>query len=516
MLTACSAPSGIDGSTGGSSTLNMYLYQEPAGVFGPLAPSSGPDNQVQSLISEGLLGVDTSYRLQPELAQSYTVSRDAMTFTFHLRPNLKWSDGRPFTSKDVLFTYDALANPKTTSATAGSYTAVQGVSAFVAGKASTISGFSAPNPDTFVIKATKPDYGLLALIGTSFIMPQHILGKDTPEQLGKDTFFNDPTVGIGPYRFVSYKVNQYVHVTANKYAPTPPKIKDIYLKPMTSDVATAQLGNGGIDIASYSPSDIKTVNGFKDVTTQTKAGGGFVRIALNQTKSFFKDVRVRQAFLYAINRPQIVQDVLDGKGTVQQSDFYAPNAPGDLNPYTYDPSKAKQLLAAAGWDSNRTVDLEWVHGQRDRDETAQIVQSELGAVGVKVKLVNVQAAQITSTYGDKSYDVVLFGGGDYAVDSSSVNVITACSQQYPDGGNNDFFCDPKLDDLMNEANAQTDATQRTGLYHQAAVEENAQADLLWLYDPDGLWGVNKRVKGFVAPGSQDADLWDPAAWSLTS
>lgn len=518
VLSACTGPSTGTSSGGatGATALNMYLYQEPAGVFGPLAPSSGPDNQVQSLISEGLLGVDPDYKLQPELAQSYTVSGDATTFTFHLRPGMKWSDGQPFTSKDVLFTYDALANPKTTSATAGSYAAVQGVSDFVAGKASTISGFSAPDANTFVIKATKPDFGLLALIGTAFIMPEHILGKDTPGQLGKDSFFQAPKVSIGPYKFVSYETNQYVHVTANPYFPTPPKIKDIYLKPMTSDVATAQLGNGGIDIASYSPSDIQTVDGFKNVTTQVKAGGGFVRIALNQSKAYFKDVRVRQAFLYAINRSQIVQAVLAGKGSVQQSDFFAQNAPSNLNPYGYDPAKAKQLLTAAGWDFGRTVQLEWVHGQRDRDETAQIVQSQLGSIGVKVKLVNIQAAQITGTYSDKSYDMVLFGGGNYAVDSSSVNVITACSQQYPNGGNVSFFCDPKLDSLMAQANAQADTTQRTALYHQAAVEENAQADLMWLYDPNGLWGVNNRVKGFVAPGSQDANFWDPASWSISS
>ena len=105
--------------------------------------------------------------------------------------------------------------------------------------------------------------------------------------------------------------------------------------------------------------------------------------------------------------------------------------------------------------------------------------------------------------------MVLFGGGNYAVDSSSVNVITACSQQFPNGGNNGYFCDPKLDALMARANGSTDAAQRTELYHQAAVEENAQADLMWLYDPSGLWGVNNRVQGFQAPGLAGLPLLGP-------
>ncbi len=97
---------------------------------------------------------------------------------------------------------------------------------------------------------------------------------------------------------------------------------------MTSDVATAQLGNGGIDIASYSPTDQATVAGFSSVATQEKAGAGFVRIALNQSKAYFQDARVRQAFLYAVDRKQIVQSVLAGKADVQLSDFSNGARPG--------------------------------------------------------------------------------------------------------------------------------------------------------------------------------------------
>jgi peptide/nickel transport system substrate-binding protein len=512
---ACTGPKTDDNqSNSANSSLNVYLYQEPAGVFSPLAPASGPDDQVGSLINEGLLGVDPDYKLQPKLAESYTVSPDATTFTFQLRQGLKWSDGKPFTAKDVLFTYNLVANPKTTSPTAGSYTAVQGVADFVAGKADTITGFSAPDDNTFVIKATKPNFGLLAQIGTVFIIPEHVLGTKTPETIAKDPFFRAPKVGMGPFTFVDYKTNQYVHVTRNPNYRAPAKIKDIYLKPMTSDSATAQLGNGGIDIATYSPADLSTVSGFSNVATQEKPGAGFVRIALNQSKPYFKDVRVRQAFLYAVDRKQIVQSVLAGKANVQLSDFYNDNAPSGLNEYPKDVAKAKSLLADAGWDPNRTVKLQWVHGQRDRDATATIVQSELAAVGVKVELVNIQAAQIAETYAKKTYDMVLYGGGNYAIDSWNINVITSCAQQYPAGGNINFFCDPQLDQLMAQANATADGPQRKSLYDQAARLANQQADLMWLYSPYGLWGVNKRVHGFQAPGSQDAKFWNAASWSV--
>jgi ABC-type transport system substrate-binding protein len=512
-VAGCAGPRNTS-SGSGSSALNVYLYQEPAGQFGPLAPSSGPDNQVMSFLYEGLLGVDPEYKLQPRLAESYEVSQDATTFTFTLRKGLKWSDGKPFTSKDVLYTYKLLADPKSGSATAGLYTAVAGVADFVAGKATDISGFSAPDDNTFVIKATSPNFGLVSQIGIAYILPEHVLSSTPSADIAKNDFFREPKVTIGPYTFVEYKTNQYVHVKANPNYRNPAKIKDVYLKPMTSDAATAQLGNGGVDIASYSPTDIDTVSKFNGVSTQEKAGAGFVRIALNQSKPYFADVRVRQAFLYAIDREQIVKTVLAGKGDVRLSDFSKDNSPDGLNEYSYDPAKAKQLLADAGWDPDRTINLQWVQGQRDRDATSTIVQNQLGAVGVKVNLVNVQAAQITKSYQDKSYDMTLYGGGNYAIDSSSIIYITACAQRFPAGGNINQFCDPTLDGLMSQANATTDDAQRKSLYDQAAKRENEQADLMWLYSPNGLWGVNDRVKNFKAPGSQDFGFWDPASWSL--
>jgi len=518
LAAGCTGPKSSSGSNSGGASagrLNMYLYQEPAGVFSPLAAASGPDMQVMSFIDEGLLGVDPDYKMQPVLAQSYDISSDAKTFTFHLRPGVKWSDGQAFTSQDVLFTYDLMANPKSTSATAGNFTAVEGVTDFVAGKADSISGFSAPDASTFVIKTSKPDVGLLGQIGAVNIVPKHVLGSVPVEQVAKDPYFQHPTVTVGPFKFVEYKTSQYVHLTANPDYRTPVKIKDIYLKPMTSDVATAQLGNGGLDIASFSPTDLKTVQGFSNVTTQERLGAGFIRIGLNQTKPYFSDVRVRQAFLYAVDRQKIVDSVLFGKAAVRNSDFAKADTPAGINEYAYDPEKAKSLLKAAGWDFNRTVALEWIPGQRDRDATTTIVQSQLGAVGVKVKLQQLQASDLIGSYKKKSYDMVLFGGGNYAVTPWNVNTIASCALAYPTGGNLTYFCDPKLDQLMAAANSISDETQREAAWQQAALEENAQADLMWMYDPMGLWAVNKKVSGFQAPGSQDAPYWAPATWSIS-
>lgn len=514
--TSGNTPSGDSGGGDGpSGTANIYLYQEPNGTFGPLAPASGPDNQVNSLIFQGLLAADPDFELQPILAESFEVSDDAKTFTFKLKPDLQWSDGEPLTSADVMFTYNLMANPQSKSATAGSYTGVKGAKAVADGKADTVSGFTAPDEQTFVIEGTEPNYGLLALIGQTYILPEHVLGDLPVDKVADNEYFKKPTVTSGPFSFSEYKTGQYIHVVANPEANPVPKIKEIFLKPMTSDVATAQLGNGGIDVATVSPLDLETLQDFDQVEVQEKLGAGFIRIGLNQSKAYFKDKRVRQAFLYAVNRTELVDKVLGGKAEVQNSDFYQPEAPDDLNTYAYDPAKAKQLLKDADWDPKQEITIVWIAGQRDRDASATIVQSQLKEVGVNVKLKKVQAAELMDSYTKKSFDMVLYGGGNYATDPWNVDVIAGCDQHFPSGGNINYFCNEEFDSVMKKANGTVDDDERAALYADAARISNEEADLFWLYSPYGLWAVNKRLKGFQAPGSQEVPFWDPASWSLS-
>lgn len=508
------ASQGSGGSASG--TLNVYLYQAPK-LFSPLEPNNGPDQIVMTLVFDSLLKADTNYQLQPRLAAAMPkISADATTFTFTLRKGLKWSDGQPFTSKDVLFTYNLLANINTTSAQAGNFSMVQGYDQVKSGKATTLSGFSAPDDYTFVIKTTQPDIGLLSIVSQYAILPQHVLGKDAIDKVASDAFFNHPTVGLGPYNFVTYKTDQYVELKQNPNFRTPAHIGTIYLKPVTSDVATSQLGTGEMDLVQISPTDLPTVQGMSNVKTVTKQSPGYIRIAINQTKAQFKDPRVRQAMLYAIDRKKIVQSVLDGQGSVVNTTMMGDAMGTNLNDYAYNPDKARQLLAAAGWNPNTTVTLAWIPGQRDRDTSATVVQSQLEAVGMKVKLKQVQADELVKSYTDLSFDMALYGGGSYAVDPWSAYPILACDQGYPDGANLPHFCDPNFDKLMKQANSTADQAQRTKLYQQASDLENKDAAYLWLYNPNTIWAYNTRLQGFAPSGDITAPFYNIQDWTLSS
>jgi ABC-type transport system substrate-binding protein len=517
-LAGCAAPG-----TGGSSTtaglsasgvLNVYLYQKPK-QFSPLEAANGPDQAVMSLVFDSLLGPDADYKLQPHLAaEQPIISSDATTFTFKLRPGLKWSDGKPFTSKDVLFTYNLVANANSGSASSGNYSVVEGYDAVAAGTAKTVSGFSAPDDTTFVIKTSEPSIGLLGLAGVVPILPEHVLGSVPLDQLAKNDFFNNPKVGMGPYQFVAYKTDQYVELRANPNYRSKVNIAKVFLKPVTSDVATAQLGTGEMDIAQISATDLPTVQAMKNMAVVAKDAPGYTRIAWNQTKPQYTDARIRQAFLYAVDRKKIVETVLGGKGTVPNDSFVAQPLPAALNDYAYDPAKAKELLKQAGWNPATTVTLGWIPGQRDRDTTVTVVQSQLQAVGVKVALKQLQAADLVDSYKTMKFDMVLYGGGGYAVEPWNVHTILGCDTFYPTGGNIAHFCDKALDDQMFTANKTTDAAARSAFYQKAAQIENEQAAYFWLYNPKSVWAHNTRVKNFQVSGDFTNPFINISQWKI--
>ncbi|SDK37292.1 peptide/nickel transport system substrate-binding protein [Nonomuraea maritima] len=499
LVAACSDPNAIPAQGSPQHAMHIHLYQKPK-RFSPLDPPSGPDQQVMTLIFDNLLTVDDTYAYVPRLAERWEVAADRITF--HLRPGLRWSDGTPFGSGDVLFTYRLLADPRSGSAMAGK----------LAGAA-----FEAPDDTTFVIRPARPNVGFLSLLAGpfAFILPEHVLGRVPVHEIAGHAFFSAPTVGMGPYVFVRHKTDQYVELAANPHYRKPVAIPRIFLRPVGSDAATAQLGTGEMDLVQISPTDLPVVEQFEGVTVSARPSPGFIRIAVDLSDRRFADPRVRRAMLHAIDREALVAKLLAGRGRVQNSSFVTPWAlPGTLEEYAHDPARARALLAEAGWRAGEKVTLSWIPGQRDRDTTATVVQGALSAAGMAVELRQVQAAELLESYQKRTFDLALFGGGGYAVDPSASAMILGCTDFYPVGGNISNFCDTSLDALTTRADALTDHDRRAELYREAARKDNAQVPYLWLYNPDTLWATSARLRGFRGGGDFTAGFWNADEWTL--
>jgi peptide/nickel transport system substrate-binding protein len=502
--------------SGGASSATINLYQAPVS-FNPLKPALGGEQLTESLVYDNLLTTGPGFKFIPRLAQSWTISADAKTFTFSLRPGLKWSDGKPFTASDVVFSLNAYANPKVGSAYTSRLSDVVGYQAFQSGKASSLAGVKAVSSTTVQVSLTTANAGFLSLIGYGsalYILPQHILGSVPPAQLLNDQFFTLPNVGLGPYVMTSFTPNEQVVLKKNPNYRAKVGISTLYLKMLTGDTAENELGTGELDLAQIAPGDLNTVKALPGVNVSTAPSTGFLRLLVNFTK--YSNPKIRQGLLTAIDRAGIIQGIYRGNAQAMNSDFMVPSVlPAGLDSYAYNPTEAKQLLEEGGFDFSKPLTVAWVPGTPDRDATMTIVLQNLKAIGIDAVADQIDTATQLQQLGNKKWDLMLSGGGVYTVDPSQTSPILECDDAYPAGSNTGYFCDPNLDKLLNEAATTANAAQRTQLYQEAAKQDNEDVPDLWLDAPDTIWATSSNLKGFVPYGDFTNGFVNAANWTMS-
>lgn len=517
LLTGCTA-GGPPVDSSAPTSASIYLYQEPTS-FNPLKPFAGGEQLAMSLLYDNLVTTDPDSSYIPRLAESWDVNDDATVYTFHLREGLTWSDGEPFDAADVVFTYNVFADPAVASAQSSRLAGVAGYADYQDGAADSLAGISAPDDTTVRIELSSPDAGFLSLIAYGpifFILPEHVLGDVPRDEIMENDFFAAPTAGMGPYVLTEYRADQELVLSANEHYRTDVGIDSLYLKLVTSDVATSQLSTGEIDIVQISPSDLGAVEAIPDVEVTRAPSPGFTRMAVNTEKGLLGDARVRQAFVTAIDRGGIIDGILGGAANPLNSTFLADWAlPDDLDDYAYDPDRARELLAEAGWDPSTPVQISWINGQRDRDLTVNVIVENLKAVGVQASANPVDAAGQSALLEAKSFDLLLFGGGVYSIDPASSAPVLSCGSRFPAGSNLSLYCDEDLDALLAEGAGTSDRDARAATYMEAARADNAGVPYIWLNRPDTIWAVSDRVSGFVANGDATNGFWNAAEWTVS-
>ena len=295
------------------------------------------------LVYDSLLKYDGDLNLVGQLAESWEVSKDGLTITFQLRHGVKWHDGAPFTAQDVLFTYQVMVDPKTPTAYSGDYLQVK----------------KAEAPDDYTFRVTYPQPFAPALgswAGLS-ILPKHLLaGQDiTKSPLGRHP------IGTGPYKFKEWQTGERIVLTYNPdYFEGRPYLNG-YLYLVKPDLATMflELKAGNLDRMGLTPMQYTRQTDYPKFNRLYNKYRympfSYIYLGYNLEDPRFADRRVRQALTYAINKKEIIDGVLMGLG----EEAYGPYKPGTwyYNPnvpkFSYDPEKARALLAEAGWQPER-------------------------------------------------------------------------------------------------------------------------------------------------------------------
>ncbi len=432
-----------------------------------LDPAIGYDWQNWSMIKslfDGLMDYKPgTTELVPDLAESYEISPDGQTFTFKLRPGVKFHNGREMTAEDVKYSIDRVVNPVTQSPGQGFFASIKGYDEAAAGKADGLSGITVVDPLTIKFELTRPDATFLHVMAINF---SHVVPKEEVEKYGAD--FGKHPVGTGAYKLAEWTLGQRVVFEKNpdhwhKGLPYLDKITfEIGQEPI---VALLRLQKGEIDVPGdgIPPAKFQEVMNDPEQKARVVEGGqlhtGYVTMNVNIPP--FDNVKVRQAVNMAINKERIVQ--LINNRAVPANQPLPPSMPGyvkDYKGYPFDPAKAKELLAEAGQPDGFSTDL-YVMNTDPNPRIAQGIQQDLAAIGIKANIQALAQANVIAAGGEKEGAPMIWSGGmawiaDFPDPSNFYGPILGCGGAVPGGWNWSWYCNEDLDKKAAEADSIVD------------------------------------------------------------
>ena len=362
-----------------------------------------------------LVELDKDLNFQNMLADSIT-TEDNLNFIVHIDDAATWSDGTPVTAEDVEYTVRRLASPAVNNTTLMLY-AFEGVGddGFVEEGAESVEGIKVIDEKTVQFTSKYP----LAL--TTFentyarylhTMPKSVLENLTEQELTTAEWFNRPDVISGPFFLTEYDNDHYISYEANKdYWRGAPKIDRLNIRIVDASQIYAGLQSGEIDITHHTMTavpqeDFDSIEALENV--KTVYGAPITNQSAFIQTANIPDVRVRQALLYAIDRQQLVDQLLKGHGEVVDG-FLSSASPffdESITPVSYDPEKAKALLEEAGWDGSQTLRFYVNSGDNTFVNGAQVLVAQWAAVGIKVEVQTVDLATLMTVAGSADYDIM--------------------------------------------------------------------------------------------------------------
>lgn len=468
-------------STGPAGVLRLPL--RPGVTVGSLWTAAGRHLD-EAFLSELAQIKWTADGVEPMLATSWGMEGDGVAFVFHLREGVKWSDGEPFTADDVIYTFNIYANPKVGAIHMGKLADVAGYADVQAGTTEALSGVTKVDDYTVRVELSQPS-PLFVEIKVPFIsiLPEHILASVPADQLKGNDYWKK-VVGTGPFIMTNLVEDQVVEGVANPdYFLGKPKLEKIVFQVYAdSNTMLAALEAGEIDGMLYQGGGIPVdqVSRFEALPNLKVFGnmdaGLPTFLLVNLNKDYFKDVRIRQAMMYAIDRQTIIDTVKLGTGTLSNTMFPAEWArAADLTDYPYDPEKAKTLLAEAGWDSSRQIDLQRYYTDQVNKDTVDAIAAMLQAVGINAVVREVKSAEFQASVDDGSLELAYAANGQ-GLDPSLGFLVTGCGQRLAVS-----YCNEQIDMLYKQGQSAADRAVRGPAYQEISKILNAELPKVWLW-----------------------------------
>jgi len=472
----------VDGSTADANTLIPFVASDSA------------SHTICDLVYNGLVKYDKDLNLIGSLAESWEIKKNGLVIIFHLRKDVRWHDGVPFTASDVEFTYKRLIDPDVRTPYSGDFLKIKSL--------------EVRNNYTVRVTYKEPFAPALASWGMS-IIPRHLLEN---EDLNTTSYGQNP-VGTGPYKFHRWKTAQRIDLVTNEdYFEGPPYIERyIYRIIPDSDTMFLELQAEGVDTMGLTPLQYHRQTNNDFFTTHYNKfrypSFGYTYLGYNLLDNKFKDKRVRQALNLAVDKQEILDGILMGLGRVCTGPFvpeaWAYNK--DVSPAAYDPQQAKELLLESGWqdsDQDGWIDkdderFEFTimtnQGNDQRRRAAEIIQHRLKEIGIKVKIQILEWSVFLEFINKKKFESILIGW-NLSRDPDCYDIWHS-SKTKPGEFNFISYENAEVDNLLDKGRRTFDQQERAKIYNKIHEILYNEQPYMFLWVPDSLPIVHKRFKG---------------------
>lgn len=490
LLTGCAGNNQSGNNTATRDDLVIGIVNEPTALIPSTAAYDAQSNgRIVDNVYEGLMYVDENGEIQPNIAESWEISPDGLTYTFKLRDDVKFHNGDTLTAEDVKYSYDECAK-------AGYSVEITG--AFV----ETI----AQDDTTFVLKIATPNAPMLRNLAVARSL--YIMNKKVAEELG-DKFPVAPVgAGTGPYKFESWESGQNVVIVANEdYRNGAPAIKKVTWKFIKeASTGAISLETGDIDIyADISMVDVPNLQNNDKIQVSLIQGDYVYYLCMNQKKEIFQDVRVRQAFAYAMNLDELIMAVTNGIGGTKTGSLTTPACFGykEYAPVEQDIEKAKQLLAEAGYPDGITVEVAVCAGTREK--IGETLQGMLKKAGIEVVIKSMEMSALAEYCTGDNHDFLPQVAKGYIPDADSELTDKVVSDSW---GNFSRMNVARVDELMALARQESDPEKRIEMYHEVQDIVYEEAHIIPLYYVNSVSAANANLKGFATRSDLSYHVWE--------
>ncbi len=486
-------------SAGGEKIVNVGVT-DTLNTLNPLLMDGGEINKYATgLMFLPLMELDADLKFEGMLADSIT-AEDDRNFLVHIDDRATWSDGKPVTADDVVYTALRLTSPVIGN-TAMMYYAFVGVGddGYTEKGADHVEGIVKVDDKT--VRFTTKDPMSLVTFQNSYArylmtLPKHVIEGIAEEDLKSNEWFNHPDVISGPFRVTDFDKDHYISYEANKdYWKGAPKIDRLNIKIVEGSQLYAGLKSGEIDVTQNTMSaipmeDYESVEALENVTPVY--GDPVTNQSVFIQTANVPDARVRQAMLCAIDRNRILDQLMKGHGEVidgflsSASPYFDPS----ITPVSYDPERAKALLAEAGWDSGKTLKFYINSGDSTFINAASVIAAQWAEVGIKANIQTVDFATLMATATSRDYDVLAVQYTYAPVDPfADINWLINMEDSWTSYVNAD------VNDALSKVQVTNDTAETAKLY--SVVDKKVQEDvpMFSAYVISSLGAVNKRLTG---------------------